>query len=156
MSKYDLGQSSIIHMIRQAYIMFDIGAIGALRAVGRDIGSAATLEMEDLEGSAEEVQPGVMALPVCPFAGSIETFKNCCGDLPKELSTLAEFANNQGEAWVSAFCGIHQSLRSEKIGDSYQQIGCRSGDKVILAEQDVMSKDEAAEILKIYACLYAR
>ena len=156
MSNYDMGQSALIHMIRQAYIMFDVGAIGALRAVGKDIGTVAKLKLEELEGSTEEVKPGVMGLPACPFAGSIETFNNCCGDLPKELSTLADYANKQGEAWVSAFCGIHQALRAEKIGDSYQQIGCRSGDKVSIAEQDVMSKDEAAEVLKKYACIYAR
>lgn len=156
MANYDMGQSALIHLIRQCYQMFDVGAIGALRGVGRDIGSESKLDLEALEGKTEEVQPGIMALPVCPFAGAIETFNSCCGPLPEALFTLAEFANGQGEAWVSAFCGIHQAMRAEKIGDSYVQIGCRSGDMISIAAQDILSREEAENILKDNACLYAR
>jgi ribosomal protein S17 len=57
---------------------------------------------------------------------------------------------------VSAFCGIHQSFRRARFGDSYQQIACRSGDKVSIAEQDILSQDEAQRIMETNACVYAK
>jgi hypothetical protein len=156
MANYDMGQAALIHLMRESYKLFDVAAIGALRAVGRDIGTDSQLTLEELEGQVEEIQPGVVGLPVCPFAKAINTFRDCCGALPEELAILARHANNQGEAWVSAFCGIHQAIRRTRIGDSYEQIGCRSGTEVSIADQDIMSKEDAEELLKKYACVYAR
>ncbi len=153
---YDMGQAALIHLIRECYQLFDVAAVGALRAVGRDIATDSRLSLEELEGAVEEIRPGVVGLPECPFAKAISTFSDCCGTLPGELAILADYANSQGEAWVSAFCGIHQSIRHTRLGDSYQQIGCRSGDKVNIADQEIMSEEEARELLKKYACVYAR
>lgn len=156
MAEYDMAQTALIHLIRQCYQLFDVGAIGALRSVGKSIAADSKFDLDKLEGAVEEVEPGVFGLPLCPFAGAIDTFKGCCGDMPEEIYILADYANGQGEAWVSAFCGIHQSLRKAEIGDSYQQIGCRSGDKVNIAVQEIVSNDRAEELLQNYACVYAR
>ena len=155
MAEYDLGHTSVIQMIKAAYQLFDVGAIGLLRMAGAQVAEN-PLSIEDVEGATSEVQDGVFALPECPFAESIATYKACCGPLPEEIAILADHANQQGEAWVSAFCGIHQSFRRARLGDSYQQIACRSGDKVSIADQDVLSEDEAQHILETSACVYAK
>lgn len=154
MSDYDLGHTSMVRMIRAAHRLFDVGSIGLLRMAGEEI--AVNTELDQVDVNAVEVQPGIIALPVCPFAGTIKNFTSCCGKLPEELYELADHANSNGEAWVSAFCGIHQSFRKTKIGDSYQQIGCRSGDKIVIADQDLMTEEEAREVLKDKACVYAK
>ncbi len=113
-------------------------------------------ELDQVDKDLAEVQDGIFALPTCPFAGTIATYKDCCGSIPDEMFALADHANQQGEAWVSGFCGIHQAFRRAKIGDSYQQIGCRGGDKVIIADQDILSEDEARSILEKNACVFAK
>lgn len=155
MTEYDLGRASLIQMIKAAHSLFDVGSIGLLRMAGEDVAEN-PLSLEEVEGATSEVRDGIFALSECPFAGTIATFKDCCGPLPEEMFLLADYANKQGEAWVSAFCGIHQSFRRAKIGDSYQQIGCRGGDKVIIADQDILSEDEARSILEKNACVFAK
>ena len=155
MAEYNLGQTALVQMIKAAYNLFDVGAIGLLRMAGQQVAEN-PLSIEQVEGAVNEVQDGVFVLPECPFAKTIATYKGCCGPLPEELYGLAEYANQQGEAWVSAFCGIHQAFRRARIGDSYQQIGCRSGDKVNVAAQDILSEDEVQRILKTSACVYAK
>lgn len=154
MATYDLGHTGFVRIIRAAYRLFDVGAIGLLRMAGEEI--AENTELDQVDKDLAEVQDGIFALAVCPFAGTIATYKDCCGSLPDEMFALADHANQQGEAWVSAFCGIHQSFRRAKIGDSYQQIGCRGGDKVIIADQDILSEDEARSILEKNACVFAK
>lgn len=154
MGSYDLGHASMVRMIRAAFRLFDVGSIGLLRMAGEEI--AENTKLEQVEKDAVEVKDGIVALPRCPFADTIETFTGCCGPLPEELYLLADHANGQGEAWVSAFCGIHQSFRKTKIGPSYHQIGCRSGNKVVIADQDIMSEEEARKILETNACVYAK
>ena len=156
MTEYDMGQAALVQLIRASHNLFDMAAIGALREVGRNMAASSKLDLAELEGAVEEIRSGIMGLPDCPFAETISTYKDCCGGLPEEIALLADFANNQGGAWVSAFCGIHQSLRKARIGDSYQQIGCRSGKKISFANQDIMSEDEAKEALQTYACVYSR
>lgn len=156
MTEYDMGQASLIHLIKQSYQLFDVGAIGALRGVGRNIALDSGLALDELEGEVEEIRPGVYGLPVCPFAEAISTFKTCCGQMPEEMYELAAHANKRGEAWVSAFCGIHQSIRSTRIGEEYQQIACKSGPKVSIADQDILTDEEARAALENYACIYAK
>ena len=154
MATYDLGHTGFVRIIRAAYRLFDVGAIGLLRMAGEEI--AENTELDQVDKDLAEVQDGIFALAVCPFAGTIATYKDCCGPLPEDMFALADHANTQGEAWVSAFCGIHQAFRRAKIGDSYQQIGCRGGDKVIIADQDILSEDEARSILEKNACVFAK
>lgn len=156
MAKFDLGQASLIHMIRASQRMFDVAAIGTLREVGRAFGAESKLELSELEGQVEPIRDQIVGLPVCPFQAAIDTFRECCGDLPEEVRTLAQYANSQGEAWVSAFCGIHQAMRRQRIGESYQQVACRSGKNVAIADQTIVPENEARELLNKYACLYAR
>ena len=154
MATYDLGHTGFVRIIRAAYRLFDVGAIGLLRMAGEEI--AENTELDQVDQDLAEVGDGVFALPTCPFAGTIATYKDCCGSIPDEMFALADHANQQGEAWVSGFCGIHQAFRRAKIGDSYQQIGCRGGDKVIIADQDILSEDEARSILEKNACVFAK
>ncbi len=154
MAAYDLGHTGFVRIIRAANRLFDVGAIGLLRMAGEEI--AENTKLDQVDKDLAEVQDGIFALPTCPFAGTIATYKDCCGLLPEDLFALAGHANQQGEAWVSAFCGIHQAFRRVKIGDSYQQIGCRGGDKVIIADQDILSEDEARSILEKNACVFAK
>ncbi len=155
MAEYDLGQAGLIQMMVAAYRLFDVGAIGLLRMTA-DAVAKNPLGIEVVEGATTEVQEGVFALAECPFAKTLATFKASCGELPEELSFLVDHANEQGEAWVSAFCGIHQAFRQARLGDSYQQIGCRSGDKVSIAVQEFLSDDEARSLLETSVCLYAK
>lgn len=153
MATYDLGHTGFVRIIRASYRLFDVGSIGLLRMAGEEIAENTELDQVDID--LTEVQDGIFALAKCPFADTIATYKTCCGSLPDEMFALADHANEQGEAWVSAFCGIHQAFRRAKIGDSYQQIGCRSGDMVSIADQDSLSEDEARSILEKNACLFA-
>ena len=154
MATYDLGHTGFVRIIRAAYRLFDVGAIGLLRMAGEEI--AENTKLDQVDKDLAEVQDGIFALPTCPFAGTIATYQDCCGSIPDEMFALADHANQQGEAWVSGFCGIHQAFRRAKIGDSYQQIGCRGGDKVIIADQDILSEDEARSILEKNACVFAK
>lgn len=155
MAEYDLGQAGLIQMMKAAHRLFDVGAIGLLRMAGEEVAKN-PLGIEVVEGATTEVQEGIFALPECPFAKTIATYKDCCGELPEELALLADHANEGGAAWVSAFCGIHQSFRRARLGDSYQQIGCRSGAKVSIADQEILSDDEVRSVLETTACVYAK
>ena len=155
MTEYDLGRASLIQMIKAAHSLFDVGSIGLLRMAGEDVAEN-PLSLEEVEGATSEVRDGIFALSECPFAGTIATFKDCCGPLPEEMFLLADYANKQGEAWVSAFCGIHQAFRKARVGDSYQQIACRSGDKLSIADQDLVSEDDLKSIMESAACVYAK
>lgn len=155
MAEYDLGRTSLVHIVKAASQFFDEGAVILLRMAGQEV-AAGPASLEEVEGTIDEIREGIYALPKCPFAETIASYKAYHSSLPEEMYSLADYANRQGLAWVSAFCGIHQSFRRARFGDSYQQIACRSGDKVSIAEQDILSEDEARQILETTACIYAR
>ncbi|KAA3643510.1 MAG: hypothetical protein DWQ07_23670 [Chloroflexi bacterium] len=157
MTKYDMGQASLVHLIREYYALFDKQAIGMLRNLGKGIADYSELGIEELEGEGHEIQPGIVALAACPFTDTIESFESCCNTLPEEITILADEANELGGAWVSAFCGIHQGMRRGKVGESFQQIACKSSTGAVnIADQDLLSKEEVDELMDKYVCLYGR
>ena len=97
------------------------------------------------EGTAVHYGGGVFGLPVCPFAGSIESYKSFRGGLPGEYGAVTERINKSADvqrqlhvgqgAAVSPFCAIHQPIRS-KLGSKVKingkflhvyQLGCKWG-----------------------------
>lgn len=157
MANVDIGHTSLIHLIREYFNRFDLATIGALRMMGTSLAKECTSSLEELEGIAEEIKPGIMVLQKCPFSDTIASYQLSAGGLPSEFKTITTEANNLGGAWVSPFCGIHQAMRKERIGDSFLQLACRSGSGAVhIADQDVLSKEEVEEALKTNACIYAR
>jgi hypothetical protein len=152
--KQDVGHTSLVQIIKAAYQFFDESSFILLRMTGQEIGESVA-KIEDVDGSVEEVEDGIYALPKCPFAESIAAYKESYGALPEDLYDLAGYANKRGEAWISAFCGIHQTCRQAVIGDAYKQIACRSGERVKVVEQDLLSDERIEEILASNVCIYA-
>ncbi|MCP4231129.1 MAG: hypothetical protein GY771_13405 [bacterium] len=114
-----------------------------------------TADIATLQGPYEELKDGVFIQKKCPFADAINKYKEDCGDLPKAVGELAGFANSHGNAWVSAFCGIHQSLRKSK-DSNIVHVACKAGDGSInFAENEFVDEKEAEEILKDAVCIYA-
>ncbi|MCP4231088.1 MAG: hypothetical protein GY771_13195 [bacterium] len=125
-----------------------------LREIGQDLGGTKA-DLETLQGPYEEVREGVFIQRKCPFADALNQFKDDCGDLPKAIGELADFANSHGCAWVSAFCGIHQNIRATKDSNT-NQVACKAGNGSIhYVENEFVSEEEAIEILKDAVCIYA-
>ena len=149
------GQVSLVELIKASYLLFDVGTVGLLRLVGEQM--ARNRNCSDvLEQSVSEVGDGVFVQEKCPFAGTIEVYKESCRKLPQELVILADHANQQGSAWASAFCGIHQSYRRAKFGDRYHHIACRFGNEASIATQEYISSKEVEDLLVENICVFIR
>ncbi len=149
------GQISLVELIKASYLLFDVGAIGLLRLVGEQMAKDPSCT-NDLEKTVNEVRNGVFVQEICPFASTLALYTNNCRKLPEELSILADHANQQGSAWVSAFCGIHQAYRRAKFGSSFRQVACRSGEEISIADQQLIPNDEIKLQLRKNICIYTQ
>jgi hypothetical protein len=141
-------------MIQKTNDLLGISLARVMRDVGTDLGKGGA-SLEDMQGPAEEVKPGVFRQSRCPFADAVEVYRGMGLDVPPAISELAAQAPQFGSVWVSAYCGIHQGLREAKDPKIFQ-IACKAGDGSIrYAENDVVEEAEAKELLSEAACLYA-
>jgi hypothetical protein len=151
---FPLSCTSFIEMIDSTYELLGTATTAALRDVGKKLAESKA-DLEELQGPAEEVGEGVFKQNRCPFADAIEKYKGYGKSLPKSVEELADFANSHGGAWVSAFCGVHQTIRLGK-DPNIIQVACKAGDgSVFYAENEYVTADEADEILKDAVCIYA-
>ncbi|MFQ6082914.1 MAG: hypothetical protein ACE5K0_09375 [Candidatus Methanofastidiosia archaeon] len=155
-AKIRLGWVSLISAIDQGFSLFGYSVCGMLRQAGKDVAKS-ELTLEEIEGDSEEIMEGIFALKTCPFSDAINDYKIAKGKLPDSINAIAEFENKKGEAWVSAFCAIHQSLRKERGTENYHHIACKSAsEKVNIANQDILPRDRIDEIMENYVCIYRR
>ncbi len=144
---------SFIAMIETTNDLLGTATSAALREAGKRIG-ASDASLEELQGPAEEVKPGIFVQKACPFGDTIKLYTGQGRSLPEAVKKLADFANAHGGAWVSAFCGVHQNLRLAKNPKTVQ-IACKAGSGVINhAENELVSKDDAEAMLKDAVCVY--
>ncbi|MEJ2689958.1 MAG: hypothetical protein P8130_08405 [Deltaproteobacteria bacterium] len=147
------GHVSLVELIKASYLLFDVGALGLLRLVGEQM--AGDRHCADvLEETVSGIGEGIFVQKRCPFSGTIGSYKSSCRELPQELVILADHANQQGAAWVSAFCGIHQAYRRARFGSNYRHVACRFEDKRSIASQEYVAEPEANRLLQEYACIF--
>jgi hypothetical protein len=145
---------SFIAMIQSTTDLLGTATSAALRETGKKVGNSKA-SLEDLQGPAEEVKPGVFVQKACPFADTIKLYTGQGRTMPESIKDLAEFANTHGGAWVSAFCGVHQNLRLAK-NPNVVQIACKAGSGVInYAENERVNKADAEALLEDAVCVYA-
>jgi hypothetical protein len=72
------------------------------------------------------------------------------------MAILADHANQQGSAWVSAFCGIHQAYRRARFGSQYRHIACRLGTEASITAQEYMSDKKVKDLLAENVCVFIR
>lgn len=145
---------AFIDMIDSTHELLGTATTAALRDVGKKLADSKA-DLKKLQGDYEELRDGVYIQKKCPFADAIDLYKKNGRTLPKAIKELADFANDHGGAWVSAFCGVHQNIRTGK-DPNIIQVACKAGDGTILyAENDIVSEEEANEILKDAVCIYA-
>jgi aerobic-type carbon monoxide dehydrogenase small subunit (CoxS/CutS family) len=127
-----------------------------------------------VQSAAETLRRGVMAVPVAELPGFAEGDVSVQDAGAQLAAALLDVAPGQRVLDACAAPGgktghlleladgldvvalESDPARATRIGDSYQQIGCRSGAKVSIADQEIMSDEEVREVLKKYACVYAR
>ncbi|MCP4230815.1 MAG: hypothetical protein GY771_11825 [bacterium] len=130
----------------------------ATTAVLRDVGkklAECNAPLDDLQGTSEEIKPGIFVQHECPFGDTTKSYTDQGRALPEAVKSLAEYANSKGAAWVSAYCGVHQTMR-EAFDAGTVQVACKGGDGSINhSENEVMDEGEAKKILKDVACVYA-
>ncbi len=146
---------SFIAMIDTTSTLLGTATSAALRDAGKKVG-ACDAPLEELQGPAEEVKPGIFIQKRCPFADAIKLYADQGRKIPTAVKDLAAFANAHGGAWVSAFCGVHQNLRVSKNPNTVQ-IACRGGDGTInYAPNDYITEDDAKNMVAAGAvCVYA-
>jgi len=130
----------------------------ATTAVLRDVGkklAECKVSLDDLQGQSEEVKTGILIQHECPFGDTTKKYVDQGRKVPEAIKSLAEYANSKGAAWVSAYCGVHQTLREAFNADTVQ-VACKGGDGSInFSENEIMDEGEAKEILKEAVCVYA-
>jgi hypothetical protein len=144
----------IVSMIDSIHDLIGPATAQNLRQIGKILGKSSA-SLEELQGKSYMLEEGLFLQPKCPFADAIAAYLRCNGSLPPSISKIAETSNRaSGEAWVSAFCAIHQALRAEKL-PGVRQVGCKSASgEIILAKDAPMSDAQAYEILEEAACVY--
>jgi hypothetical protein len=147
------GHVSLVELIKASYLLFDVGAVGLLRLVGEQMAKDKNC-CDVLEQTVSEVGDGMFVQEKCPFSSTIAAYNESCHGLPQELTVLADHANQQRAAWVSAFCGIHQTYRRARFGNSYHHIACRFGSDVSIADQDYLSNKEVEDLLEKNICVF--
>ena len=131
-----------------------------------------------IEGKAVHLGDGLFGLPDCPFAQSIDSYKEVFDSLPEGYKEITNEFNKPGSqtdklhvgngAGVSPFCSVHQPLRSglsEKITIGGKpiiiyQLGCKSGSGIKgFAEKYIKETgytyNKIDEILNNHMCCYA-
>jgi hypothetical protein len=142
-----------IEMIQQLYDLMGSATAAALRRTGAQL-ARATADLEELQGPSEEVKPGVFVQRRCPFADAIKVYADQGRETPASIFGIAQAANKSGGAWVSAYCGIHQSVRQTKNPKIFQ-IACKSGAGAVnYAPNEAVTETESKDILKSAACVY--
>jgi hypothetical protein len=145
---------SFVAMVQSTSDLLGTATSAALRETGKLVGDC-DASLEEIQGPSEEIKPGVFVQKRCPFADAVALYAEQGRKLPPSVKELAEFANQHGGAWVSAFCGVHQNLRLTK-NPGIVQIACKAGDgNVNFADNEFMTEEEAREILRNAVCIYA-
>jgi len=145
---------AFIAMIQGTNDLLGKATTAVLRDVGKKLAEGKA-SLEDLQGPSEEIKPGIFIQCECPFGETTKSYVDQGRALPEAVKSLAEYANSKGAAWVSAYCGVHQTLR-EAFNAGTIQIACKGGDGSInFAENEFMDEGEANEILKDAVCIYA-
>lgn len=145
---------AFIAMIQATNDLLGKATTAVLRDVGKSLAESKA-SLEDLQGPAEEIKPGIFVQYECPFGDTTKKYTDQGRSMPEAVKSLAEYANSKGAAWVSAYCGVHQLLR-EGFNPNTAQIACKAGDgKINFAENEFMDEAEATEILKNAVCIYA-
>lgn len=151
--KYLLSALSFIQMIQSTSELLGTATSAVLRDIGKKLAGSKN-SLEALQGPANEIKDGVFIQKECPFGDALELYIEMYGSVPEALKKLAEYANKHGSAWVSAFCGVHQNIR-KTIDEDTIHIACKARDGSIhYADNDIITEDEAREILKKAVCIY--
>ncbi len=145
---------AFIAMIQGTNDLLGKATTAVLRDVGKKLAECKA-PLDDLQGPSEEVKPGIFIQNECPFGETTKSYTDQGRKVPEAVKSLAEYANSKGAAWVSAYCGVHQTLR-EAFNAGTVQVACKGGDGSInFAENDFMEEKEAKKILKDAVCIYA-